>query len=130
LVTEPADLILPDAQSFGTTGLQKLRAARFQLRLTPQSADGLLASYVDVDEFIHQLNTGSSTHIMTYGKVSSPSLYRALRRLADGYPDPKTGEMTAISSALKMKFVQTYIVHPSAPMQTAASRTEQRHFRY
>jgi hypothetical protein len=115
LISEPADMILPAAQSFGTTGLQRLRAVRFRLKLTDQTAQGLMAGYVDVDEFIHQLNTGESTHIQSYGQLSSPSLYRALRRLADGYPDPKTGEMTAISSALQVKFVQAYIIHASEP---------------
>jgi hypothetical protein len=32
-----------------------------------------------------------------------------LQRLADAYPDPKTGANSAISSALDAKFVQVYI---------------------
>lgn len=119
LMTEPADLTLNAGESFGTTGIQKLRGVRFRLKLTPQSAEGLMAGYVDIDEFMRQLNEGNSTHIASYGQLSSASLYRALRRLADGYPDPKSGEMTAISSALQVKFIQTFIVHP--PQRTATN---------
>jgi hypothetical protein len=127
LITEPADLTLNAGESFGTTGIQKLRGMRFQLKLTPQKAEGLMAGYVDIDEFMRQLNEGNSTHIASYGQLSSPSLYRELRRLADGYSDPKTGEMTAISSALQVKFIQAFIVHASEhtnrPQHTAANPT-------
>jgi hypothetical protein len=34
------------------------------------------------------------------------------RRLADGYPDPKTGVNTAISSAVTVKFAQVFARHP------------------
>jgi hypothetical protein len=34
-----------------------------------------------------------------------------LRQLADGYPDPKTGENTAISSALSITGVRVRFVH-------------------
>jgi hypothetical protein len=125
LTTEPADMILPDGESFGTTGIEKLKAVRFRLKLTPQGAEGIMAGYVDLDEFMRQLNEGNSTHIASYGQMSSASLFRALRRLADGYPDPKTGQMTAISSALDVKFIQCFIIHPSEqgqPQRTAANR--------
>jgi hypothetical protein len=36
----------------------------------------------------------------------------AMRRLADGYPDPKTGVNTAISSAVTVKFAQVFARHP------------------
>jgi hypothetical protein len=116
LITEPADLTLNAGESFGTTGIQKLRGMRFRLKLTAQKAEGLMAGYVDIEEFMRQVNEGNSTHIASYGQLSTPSLYRALRRLADGYPDPKTGEMTAISSALQVKFIQAFIVHSPDPI--------------
>jgi hypothetical protein len=82
------------------------------LKLAPDRAEGFMAGYVDVAQFYHQLNTAWSTHLQSYGQHSASSLYRALRRLADGYPDSKTGEMTAISSAVDLKFIQAFIVHP------------------
>ena len=35
-----------------------------------------------------------------------------MSRLADGYPDPKTGKNTAISSAVTVKFTQVYVQQP------------------
>jgi hypothetical protein len=54
-----------------------------------------------------------STHHQSYGASSAPSIYKALRRLADGYPDSKTGANTAISSVLSAQFTQVYIVASS-----------------
>lgn len=113
LITAPADVKVPWSGTFGTIGDQKFKGLRFELKLTPERASGMLAGYVDVAQFYHQLNTAWSTHLQSYGQQSAPSLYRALRRLADGYPDPKTGEMTAISSAINAEFVQVYLDHPS-----------------
>ena len=36
------------------------------------------------------------------GDVNAPGLYYTLKRLADAYPDPKTGENTAISAAFEI----------------------------
>lgn len=117
LVTEAQDLIIPWSATFDTNGFHKFKGLRFQLSLTPQRAEGVLAAYVDVAAFYHHLNTSWSTHHQSYGQLSAPTLFRALHRLADGYPDPKTGEMTAISGAINVGFTQVFIEHP--PQQTA-----------
>ena len=121
LTTEPGDLNLPWGATFNTNGFQVIRGTRFNLKLTPERAEGVLAGYIDIEAFIHHLNTSWGAHNHSYGQLSSPSLYRALRRLADGYPDPKTGNMNGISGAVDVKFVQAYIDHP--PSQTAAAQT-------
>jgi hypothetical protein len=112
LITEGADLTLPSSATFDTNGVHKFKDLHFQLSLTPQRAEGIMAGYVDVAAFYHHLNTSWSTHHQSYGQLSAPSLYRALHRLADGYPDEK-GQMTAISGALKVTFTQVYIEHPA-----------------
>jgi len=71
-----------------------------------------MAGYADIQSFYYQLNAAWSTHLQSYGQLSSPSLYRALHRLADAYPDPSTGENTAISSTLDTKFTRVFILHP------------------
>jgi hypothetical protein len=114
LITEPVDTAeVPWGVTFNTSGYQVFRGMRFKLKLTPDKAEGLMAGYVDVDSFTYHLNTSWSTHHHSYGQLSSPSQYRALRRLADAYPDPKTGANTAISSAVTVKFTQVFIQHPS-----------------
>lgn len=119
LITEGQDLTIPMSATFDTSGMHKFKGLRFQLSLTDTRAEGILAGYVDVAAFYHHLNTSWSTHHQSYGQLSAPSLYRALHRLADGYPDEQTGQMTAISGALRVRFTQVFIEHP--PQQTAQS---------
>jgi hypothetical protein len=115
LITEPIDRIeIPWGVTFETSGYQVFRGMRLKLKLTSHDADGVMAGYVDVDAFTYHLNTSWSTHHHSYGQLSSPSEYRAMRRLADGYPDPKTGQNTAISSAVIMKFSQVFTQHPDS----------------
>ena len=122
LTTGVADLDIPWSVTFETSGIHSMRDIRFHLRLTPNGADGLMAGYADVQDWYYHLTAGWSTHHQSYGQESSPSLYRALRRLADAYPDPETGDNTAISSAIDVKFTQVFIVHPS---QEVASKEDQ-----
>lgn len=117
LITEPIDTIeIPWGVTFETSGYQVFRGMRLKLKLTPKDAQGLMAGYVDVDAFTYHLNTSWSTHHHSYGQLSSPSQYRAMRRLADGYPDPKTGVNTAISSAVTVKFTQVFLERPHDTM--------------
>jgi len=93
-------------------GFHLFRDFQLELELTPQMATGILAGYVDVEQYSHRLNRNWTTHHQSYGALSAASLYRAMKRLADGHPDPETGENTAISSAVDIKMHQVYIVHP------------------
>jgi hypothetical protein len=123
LTTEPIDsLKWPNSQPGVFSGYFILRGSRFQLEVNPQAAKGVLAGYVDVKSFSHQLNTNWTTHFQSYGQLSAASLHRALRRLADGYPDPKTGANTAISSAIELQFIQTYLMHPQKTVVASKTR--------
>jgi hypothetical protein len=124
LVTEPADVEMPAALSFGTTANHTLKDYRFRLTLTPEHAKGIMAGYVDVDQFIRHLNVSTATAIASYGQLSSPSLYRAMRRLADGHPDSESGQNTSISSALEVEFVRVFLA-PRSTDQVADSRSKQ-----
>jgi len=113
LITEPVDdfrMIWSMAQNIGS--YQLFQGFRMQIELTPSSAKGLFAGYVDIDTWDLNLNTNWTTHFQSYGHVSEPSLYRALYRIADGYPDPVTGRNTAVSSAVEVSFIQVYVMHP------------------
>jgi len=117
LLTQPVDTArIPWGVTFDTNGYQLFRGLQFKLKLTPEDAEGVMAGYVDVKRFTHHLNTSWSTHHQSYGQLSSPSQYRAMHRLADGYPDPNTGKNTAISSAVNVKFTQVFIRRPEPEM--------------
>jgi hypothetical protein len=112
LTTEAEDIKLPHAIFNSIPGEDELKGAVFSLKLTAERAEGLIAGYSDIDTWYRQLNHSWSTHHQSYGQLSSPSLYKQMHRLADGYPDPETGKNTAISSALAVKFTQVFIQHP------------------
>ena len=90
------------------------------MEITPDGAEGLMAGYADIQDWYYHATTTWSTHHQSYGQESSPSIYRAMHRLADGYPDPDTGKNTAISMAIDVKFKQAYLINPSQgnPEQT------------
>ncbi len=111
LETEPFDLLLPEL-ALSDPAILKFKGARLRLALTPQKAEGVLGGYADVEQWYYAMNTSWATHHASYGQASAPSIYRALRRLADGYPDPKTGNNTAISAAMDIKLVQVHVIHP------------------
>jgi hypothetical protein len=109
LTTEPEDIAYPWS-SFGVPTYEFVRAARFRLKLTPRGATGMLGGYTDVETFYVQTIKNHSTHDSSYGQLSQPSLYKALRHVADAYPDQSTGENTAVSSALLTTFVQVFVM--------------------
>lgn len=120
LTTQPAKQMIIPWMNLGVPTFQLIRDMRFQLKLTPTGAEGLIAGYADVDIWYKQLIRNDSTHHLSNGQISGISLYKALRRLADAYPDSQTGANTAISSALDVKMVQVYINTPSSKTLTAA----------
>jgi hypothetical protein len=111
LTTDAVDAWIPEMGAFSDTSQLFFHGMRFQLKLTPTKAVGFVAGYADVDVWYYALNTAWATHHQSYGQSSAPSIYRALRRLADGYPDPKTGQNQGISAALDVAFTQVYIDH-------------------
>lgn len=112
LTTDPiADVVIP-WMNLNVPTVQIIRDMRLELNLTPTRAEGLVAGYADVDTWYKQLIRNDSTHHLSNGQISGISLYKALRRLADAYPDSETGANTAISTALDVKLVQVFIVHP------------------
>ena len=128
LTTQPMDWTWPT--EMGTEDLMK--AARFEVKLTPDSAAGLIGGYADIESIYNSRNRKWTTHFQAYGQQAQLSTYKALKKFADGYPDPKTGEFTAISGAYTVKMVQVRVLHPekqiseqlnAAPTKVAVSST-------
>jgi hypothetical protein len=119
LTTDPTEAYWPWAIFPRNTASYHFKDLRFSLKVTPTSAEGMMAGYADVDNWYNSLITSYSTHHLGYGQVSAPALYHTLHRLADAYPD-ETGANTAISTAVSLKFAQVYLAHP--PQDVAAVR--------
>lgn len=111
LTTEPIDDLIIPWMNLGVPSIHLIRDMRLQLTLTPEGASGLLAGYADVDTWYKQLIRNDSTHHLSNGQISGISLYKALRQFADAYPDPESGDNTAISTALDVKMTQVFITH-------------------
>ncbi len=110
--TEPSDFVWANEFVHQEASLDWMRDAHFELKLTPDTAEGMLGGYIDIETNYRSLNRRYGTHQISYGKTAAASLYKALRRLADAHPDSETGANTAISAALRITAVQVRLTHP------------------
>ena len=116
LTTEPADVSWPWSAFYTRPYAYDLKRMQLSLTVDPERAEGIIGSFADVDSWYRSVSRSWSTHHSSYGGLSQASLYRTLRRLADGIPD-SNGVNTAISSAMSVKFVQVFLTRgePSTP---------------
>lgn len=122
LYTDPVDARFY-TRRITTEGERFLRSMRFKLTLTDTGAIGLLGGYENLKEY-WRLWRNSEAQTVDQGDTQwdPPAFWEALNRLADGFPDPKTGKATAISAAYKVGFVRANIVDPvqEDPVRTEA----------
>ncbi len=90
-----------------------LRDARVRLELLPDgNLRGLVGGYWDVEGFYDAYaRQASRLGAFTVG-FRCPGLYGALKRQADAYPDPATGECTAISTAFRLAAIPAFVIEP------------------
>jgi hypothetical protein len=119
--TEPGDANVPFYGNY-TYVNQLIRDMRLQLEIAEDgaSATGMLAGYYDVDQLMFYV-TGLGP-IQSTAISDCPAIYAAAHRLADGYPDPATGQCTALSSAFNFKAVSAFIVHPKKEVESASAK--------
>ena len=110
LTTEAADVRLPFYGNY-TLLDQNIRDLSLRLEIEPDGAHakGMVSGYYDVDQLWDYL---SGLGFAATAQYSCPPLHEAAYRLADGYPDPKTGKCTALSSAFVINTVAAFIDHP------------------
>jgi len=113
LITEPGDVNLPFYGNY-TYQNRLFRDLRMRMTLSKDgdSAEGTAAAYFDLDELMFYI--GGLGPIQSTAISNCPSIYVAAHEIADGYPDPKTGECTALSSAFVFKAVSAFVVHDGA----------------
>lgn len=110
LITDPLPNVIMPRSYIRHLDDRKMRDMVLKLKLTPEGAAGMLVGYDNVDNWY---NTHGKMIMTGPGKYSSPSIYAALHRYADGYPDPKTGQCTHISAAYNVTAVKAMIIHPA-----------------
>ena len=108
LISQPMEFHWPTSGGIE----QWVRDARFEVKLAPDSAEGLVGGYVDIENFYGSRIRNYTTHFHAYGQQAQASTYKIVKKMADAYPDPKTGEFTAISAAFNVKLVQVRVLHP------------------
>ena len=118
LVTQPADIYWPWACFGRVPGGHHVKGMRFNLKLSPTEANGLLAGYSDAEEWYTHLIACQSTHHLSYGQLNAMGLYRSLMHNADGYPG-QDGQNTAISSAMEIRMSQVFVIHPEKEVAAA-----------
>jgi hypothetical protein len=96
--------------------------ARLRLSLKPDgSARGLLGGY-EPWQNVYWVYAAGGAFNEAGVSMDVPGIHYALKRMADAYPDPKTGENTAISAAYNIEAVPAFIVHSemTAPAEISA----------
>ena len=85
--------------------------ARVRLALKPDgTARGILGGYEDWRRIYSSYASGGVFNEAVVS-LDVPGIYYALKRMADAYPDSKTGENAAISAAYTIEAVPAFIVH-------------------
>ncbi|MSO73479.1 MAG: hypothetical protein EXQ84_07765 [Rhodospirillaceae bacterium] len=103
--------------------------ARLRMELAPDGSvlKGILGGYFDIARrWEHFVHAGVITsRLVAY---NCPGVFAAIQAMADGYPDPKTGKCTAISTAMRVQAIPAFVIHPNGskvaekPAATTASR--------
>lgn len=85
---------------------------RFDLKGKPDGTlDGLVGGYQEWMK-IYYTYAASGTPQESMIGFDTPGFYYSLRKWADGYPDPKTGENTRISATYRLELVPAFAVKP------------------
>ncbi len=123
IMTEPGAINFI-ADAFGLTSDLNFTQAKLRLQMKPDGTlQGVLGGYQPWANF-YWGNAGRSWAGEYLHSQDAVAMYYALRRMADGNPDPKTGEMRDISSAYAIEAIPAFTV-PATARSAAAVRTSQ-----
>lgn len=122
LTTETKDILLSEASGGGPRGVrQKFDFRKARLRLTFQSdgsVTGMLGGYRPIFDPIKTHSYGGAGSAVVAG-IDCASELATLRRMADGIKDPKTGQCSGVSSAVRIRAIPAF-VNDVPPARTAA----------
>jgi hypothetical protein len=95
---------------FGVTEY-RFKQAKIRFKFNPDgSIQGILGGYQPWLPIYTSFALGGSVNELNLS-IDAPGIYYALKRLADAYPDPKTGQNTHISSSYWIEAVPAFVAH-------------------
>lgn len=120
LTTEPGNVRLPVYSHKAFTDME-FRDFQLELKISDDGtrATGLWAGYQSISS-IWERFLKAEFNVFT-NQYSCPAVYVAMHELADGYPDPETGECTALSSAYTFEAVAAFVI-PSLDSKAESNR--------
>jgi hypothetical protein len=89
---------------------------RLEIAADGASAKGQVTGYYNMEEFLYYV-AGMTGHSSTADDC--PAMYVAAHELADGYPDPATGQCTHLSSSFDIVAYAAFVIHPDGEQKTA-----------
>ena len=123
VVTTPLDARLP-LYGHQIMGEMFIKEMRIELPLTTTEPgaplNGMMAGYYDFDSWWQYIRRIES--VLVTGQWSCPALYVAAKQMADGYPDPKTGNCTAISTAMNIEALPAFVVRGDVKTASAGGK--------
>ena len=93
---------------------------RMEIAADGGKSPGMIYGYYDLEQFMYLV--GGLGPVISNSNFSCPAFNDAAHRLADGYPDPETGECTHISSAFEINSYAAFIVHPERANKTEIAK--------
>ena len=103
LTIEPGDFSIQGESQF--YAILRFTGTRLRLEMAEDgSASGIVGGYQPWRDYFHYLAIRGEEN----AQVDLPGVYYAMKRLADGVPDPETGENTAISAAYFLEAVPAF----------------------
>jgi len=119
LTTDPIDASLPYYSNLAHSEIY-IRDMRLELFVGDEKgpAKGMIAGYRDFENFWSYFRKGG--YMAVTGQFSCPAIYTAAKKLADGYPDPETGECTALSSSYDIEAIPAFVIKPKYYETTAS----------
>jgi hypothetical protein len=104
--------VLPETAFVGASEFE-FRDVRFRLTLNPDGTlTGVMGNYRPLDNiYLSQYGGGRGTASTANNDCAAE--FNTMAKFADGYPDPVTGECTAISAAQNITGIPAFLVPPS-----------------
>ena len=121
LIADPFDLRLDYNGQF-LDSEYRFRDARVRLEILPDgNLRGLVGGYWDVEHFYDAYARQASRAGAFSVGFRCPGMYGALKRRADAYPDPETGECSAVSTAFRMAGIPAFVIEPEVTQVAGAA---------